>query len=185
MNISLYKNKYREQVQSICMASYEGAASMASAIQTVFCDSYLDLTPNTCMVLLDEEDSVFGYILSALNSKEWKTKQMNYLNESNSNPLSLEMAKGANFVMNNYSEEYQAHFHIQIKEEARGNGYGSMLLHCIEEHVRNNDINGIMCNVSISNKKAQAFYRRNGYVEIGRDDYEIAMGKILFGRKKK
>lgn len=185
MNVAIYRDEYREQVQSICMASFNGAPMMASAIRTVFCDSYLDITPNTCMVLLDESDHVFGYVLSASDYQEWAENQMDYLLENKADSLTIEMARGANSAMAKHSKKYPAHFHIQIKEEARGTGYGSMLLRCLEECVRNNNVNAIMCNVASSNPKALAFYLKNGYSELDRNEYELAMGKVLFGRKKR
>lgn len=68
---------------------------------------------------------------------------------------------------------------IYLKAEARGKGYGKLLLNRIIELAKENQKKSIYLNVNKHNTDSIAFYERNGFQKINEGVFEIGNGYVM------
>ena len=82
-------------------------------------------------------------------------------------------------VANPYGESYAYLDDFCVKEEFRGLGIGTELLHLAEEHIRTIKIDEVRLHVESINSSARKLYERNGYELLQADGSRFLMKKTL------
>ncbi|MFD6417882.1 GNAT family N-acetyltransferase [Streptomyces sp. NPDC060194] len=72
-------------------------------------------------------------------------------------------------------DRYPAHLHIDILPRGQGAGLGRRLLATLFAALRERGVPGVQLGVGGANTDAQAFYRRIGFTEHGREEWGLRM----------
>ena len=145
----------------------------------MFSTYYIDEETEHCFVL-EDDGRVVGYILCAPSAKRF-AKRYRKDNLKKIAHLSKLWAFIAFFGPVKYSllkGKYPAHLHIDILEEYQSAGYGKQLMSTLLEHLKQNNIKGVMLSCSSSNARAIAFYKKFGFKKI-----ISAFGGTLMGKE--
>lgn len=178
MKIQKYSPEYQKQVQNICLKTAGGgpfSRRKTNYLLTMYCDPYLE--DETAFLLTDEGNVARGYILCAENYEHYTghmTARVNRLPF----PYSL-LGKAELKFYERHKEEYPAHLHIDILESYTGGGNGTKLMHTLLEHLRQNQVPGVMLNVASSNHRAIRFYKKMGFELLKDNRFSLTLGKQL------
>jgi diamine N-acetyltransferase len=63
--------------------------------------------------------------------------------------------------------------HLYMLDRAKGSGAAQSLMNWAIDYARSAGYHRLVLSVFIENLRAQAFYRRNGFVEIGKNPYQV------------
>ena len=178
-SIRSYKPKDSEHLKYICIETasnlFRGKKITERALAEVYCRYYIEQEPESCFVVVDQNDIAKGYILCAKNYDAYKKIfKEKYLKTWNIATLIM-----GNFAMNSiqeFVEEYPAHLHIDLLPECQGQGYGRQLIERLIEHLREQKTEGLMLHVSMKNEGARAFYARCGFKVLHSDKNDVLMG---------
>lgn len=190
MNISIvsFNKEFYSDIQVICyQTGYLGESLVGTNLFNdkilfcnIFCNYYLKYEKENCFFAYDEENGkCVGYIIGSMNTKKQeKMFLFRFLPKILLRVLFVtifaypETIKSIiYFLKNNKSEkysktmyrEYPAHFHIDILKEYQRYGIGTKLINKYEEHMKNNNIEGIHLKTSSLNVKSIPFYKKNGF----------------------
>ena len=168
MEIKKYEEKYRTDVQDICIMT--GPASAATDrkvhdyIVNMYCNYYIDNQAENCFVLVDENDKARGYILCCESYKEFRTGIKKYMKIIRKTGLMNTIESYGETLCNAlFSRNYPAHMHIDIDYELNGKGYGSKMITMLFEHLKVKGVRGIMLVVGAGNTEAIGFYKKHGF----------------------
>jgi len=166
MRIVKYEDKYKEEVRNICyLTSSERYKNNRNNLYTLYCDYYLENEKENCFLALNDRDQVIGYILCAMNYKKYIKifKESYYKKITKSKDRFPLEAKLEMFNARRYGNKYPSHLHINILPMWQHMGIGKILIDTLKEHLINESVNGIFLCCGYDNKKAQAFYEKNGF----------------------
>jgi len=153
-----------------------------------FAAPYLVRDPSWCWIAADDQ-GVAGYLLTTPDSRafaawmdaDWLPAVRGlYPLRENSGWSSTEtwirqtihsLAGFPDFV-----DQYPAHLHIDFLPRAQGQGLGTQVLAAFQQKLRAEGIPGFHLGVGTENKKAQGFYRKQGFEVI-----QESPGVIYFG----
>ena len=168
MEIVPYSDKYREQVQKICLETGPAAAltdpKIGSCILNNYCNYYIDNEAEHCFVLLDDDGLARGYILCAGDYHTYRSRFKPYgkIIRKNGGREYIEML-AEHTAMRVFSRNYPAHFHIDISDEFTGRGCGPKLMEALLSKLREENVSGVMLTAGLGNEGAIRFYRRLGF----------------------
>lgn len=167
VSIRKYRTDDFEDVRHICIATSEMKTDTDKErdfILTLFCDYYIEVEPQNCFVAVNEDDKVIGYILCSEDYEKFAPKlKSDYIIKFKTDIFKKISSKAGLFFYIVYKKKYPAHLHIDILEEYQRMGIGHLLMNSLLEHLKNNNINGIMLTVSSKNKKGMSFYKKYGF----------------------
>lgn len=153
----------------------------------VFADPYLELVPELCFVIADDE-GVAGYTVGAVDTTdfyarwraEWtprfadrypKPPQETSRHES----LVLSLHNPERFLPTSFGE-YPSHLHINLDTRARRQGWGTKLLAALFGQQREGGSPGVHLTTSTDNTRAIAFYHSLGFEVLDRPGNATVMG---------
>lgn len=183
MKVVPYCEKYRQQVQNICLTTGPSEAltdsTVGSCILSNYCNYYIENEPEHCFILLDEEDNAQGYILCAADYRVYRSRFASYAGvvRSKGGMMFAEML-GEQIALRFFGRRYPAHLHIDISEEYTGKGWGTELMNALISRLESEGVRGIMLIVGAGNKGAIRFYTRHGFRTL----ISAAGGRVM-GRK--
>ncbi len=180
MEIVPFEEKYRDDVEAICIATASEKARTSKVHHDftlwMYCDAYLD--DGICYVLLQEGKPV-GYVMSVVSYAQWRKAMLPYaekiaeLPEPYPTRLRMELEEYGKY------DAYPSHMHIDILESYTGNGNGSKLLQTLFARLRKEGVPGVMLGVAAQNKRAIAFYQKNGFEILEGGEGGFTMGVRL------
>ena len=177
MKIEKYTPAYKEQVRSVCLKTAHGRMSRRKRafLLSMYCDHYLD--HGTAFVLTDVGNVVRGYILCAEN---WDDYIRDMAPRAAAFPLLYSILAKMEFKSyRTYREAYPAHLHIDILESYTGCGKGKLLMQTLLDHLREQQVPGVMLNVAASNHRAIRFYEKCGFTLLKDNKFSLTLGMKL------
>lgn len=153
---------------------------------------YIIKSPSDCFVIVDS-GFVSGYILCAKNTNDfykWMNEKWlpnireNYREgftpkSENEKSMLETINKDCQLISSNWITDYPAHLHIDILKNLQGKGSGRKLMETLFSHLIDEKISGIHLGVSESNKNAQEFYKKMGFVVLEKEEWGLILGKKL------
>lgn len=153
-------------------------------------------------VVVDKETGLpSGYIIGCKDTqefykkrKEYLTPLKNYVQESKNNKsetekdlkntiLSAIETRQENLTDDDseafWCKEYPAHLHIDLLPVLQGCGLGHKMMQTFLENLRSKGIKGVHLGVGGENKKACAFYQREGFSVLKQTDWGFWLGMKL------
>ena len=181
-SIRKYHSKDAEHLKRICIETasdvFRGHAFVEKALTEVYCRYYIEQEPESCFVVVDQDDIAKGYILCAKNYDKYKKVfKEHYLKTWN--PATLIMGNFAMKSIRTYAKEYPAHLHIDLLPECQGKGYGRKLIEELTGYLKEQKITGLMLHVSMENERARVFYAKCGFEILHADKHDVLMGMVL------
>ena len=178
-----------ERMEYICLHASENPMTenplFREAVLEVFCRYYLAFEAENCFVAVNEQDEAQGYILCAPDFCDYEKRFRNYLADRAGNPVLSMMAEGTLNALRSYALDYPAHLHIDLLPACQGRGIGKQLIHVLCEHLKENNIKGLMLNVSKDNAGAIRFYEKCGFSLLASGEQECAYGVRLVAQREK
>lgn len=171
IEIRKYESKDKENLRKICIAT-SGMPTETEVqrkfLTLMFNDYYSEAEPENCFVAVNEDDEAVGYIICSINYDEYnKIFSRFYLPEIKELGAKYYfMAKTEMLLHGFFKKKYPAHLHIDILDSCQGQGVGTRLITALCEHLKENNVKGIMLSCGASNTKAVKFYKKNSFVLI-------------------
>lgn len=167
MQTEKYNDKYRQDVQYVCLKTGPDEAPYDERVGTYilncYCNYYIDWEKNNCFVLTDNDKAV-GYVLCAPYYKKYRQKSADYIKTAKKYAgKDRNEIRAEQFALRLFSKKYPAHLHIDILEQYTGKGSGTALMKTLLGHLKNTGVKGVMLIVGSGNKEAQRFYSRLGF----------------------
>ena len=173
-----YKPKDSENIKKICIDTANGIFQkrmFKKPLLDVYCRYYIEQEPESCFVVIDENDEAKGYILCAKRYEDYsKIFIEKYLKKNGL--VTFFLGKFALNEMHDYVKEYPAHLHIDLLLECQGQGFGRKLIKTLIEHLQEQKITGLMLDVGTDNVGARAFYKKCGFKELHVGKQGVLMG---------
>ncbi len=184
VDIKEFDNKYFADVRQVCVNTGPKSArtydSEREKLLTVYCDYYCNEEPDNAFVLVDENDTVQGYILCAENAKKYRKNFTPYMKKLRRYGVKCCIEPwGEQLIYSFFGRKYPAHLHIDINKSFTGNGNGTRMMQALLGHLKNKNVSGVMLIVGSGNKEAIRFYKRNGFKVLCSIGGGTAMAKEL------
>ncbi|CAF0780495.1 unnamed protein product [Adineta steineri] len=159
-----------------------------------FVAPYIHLSPDLAFVLKDSEGNVCGYVLAALDSvsfytqyvNEWlpKMKQLypNIPSENERLKEDWEIIYGFhndNLQSFKLFDDYPSHLHIDLLPIAQRKGYGTKMIHHIENELQRRGSKGVHLGMAPNNTRALHFYTKLGFTILANGQDTMWLGKKL------
>ncbi|CAF3712657.1 unnamed protein product, partial [Adineta steineri] len=159
-----------------------------------FVAPYIHLSPDLAFVLKDSEGNVCGYVLAALDSvsfytqyvNEWlpKMKQLypNIPSENERLKEDWEIIYGFhndNLQSFKLFDDYPSHLHIDLLPIAQRKGYGTKMIHRIENELQRRGSTGVHLGMAPNNTRALHFYTKLGFTILANGQDTMWLGKKL------
>ena len=180
--IRKYHPKDAKNLKRICIETasnlFQGKQMTERALVDVYCRYYIEQEPESCFVVVDQNDVAKGYILCAKNYDAYSNVfKEQYLKTWN--PATIIMGNFAVKSIRDFAKEYPAHLHIDLLPECQGQGYGRQLIEVLIKHLKEQKIKGLMLHVSMENEGARAFYKKCGFQVLHAEKNDVLMGMKL------
>lgn len=167
MNVRAYEHNDAQDFRNICLRTAGDTVptgNKADFITALYCDYYIKNEPQNCIALTDDNDKAVGYIICSENYGFYKKHMKSTLKRITETGISNYLfALGEVIGHGLYSKHFPAHLHIDILPAYQHCGGGTMLMNALKSNLREKGINSIHLMVNADNKKAVAFYRKNGF----------------------
>jgi ribosomal protein S18 acetylase RimI-like enzyme len=169
VEIKVYNEKYLEDCRKILIETAPPSQVKTERGRTVnrlmYCDFYLQFSPETCFVITNENDNAVGYILCHTNFKEFEADfREHYLKKLYKTSFFAGLTRSFLFKMERrYCKVYPAHLHIDILESHQRMGLGHKLMDTLLQKLKEINISGVYLIVGNSNKKGVPFYKKYGF----------------------
>ncbi|MDD4839753.1 MAG: N-acetyltransferase [Clostridia bacterium] len=183
MNIRKFETKDSENLRKICheTATAKEYVENKELVCTLFCDYYFQIEPENIFVAADDNDEAQGYVLCALDYKNFFEIFNQYYLPKVRN-LSKKQALFCRFeplVYRKIAKEYPAHLHIDLLSVCQGQGIGGKLISSLCAYLTERGIDGLCLTVGADNKRAIKFYEKLGFEKI-----KSIFGKaFVYGKK--
>ena len=181
MTIRGYEPKDFDDVRFVCLNS-EGPCDLDEDgrffILTTYCDYYIEREPENCFVAADENDRAVGYIICAKDYDAYhRVFESEYLPRLSSLSAKHRFdAKNSTIMQKKYKADYPAHMHIDLLPEYQRMGLGSRMVDTLRDHLRSQNVPGVMLTVGSGNKVGQSFYNKYGFTLLKKFLTEYAYG---------
>lgn len=184
MTIRKYQEKDFEATKYVCihdMIGVEGYETIIEYVETMFCRYYLEKEPENCFVAVDENDKPIGYIYGVKDYNKYQENFEEYIKlvAEIEERRFLGEALTEMFDHAIYKEDYPAHLHIDILPDYQSKGIGSKLITAFCDHLKEENVKGVMLIVGTENSGARRFYERNGFTLLQDVPTGAAYGKKL------
>ncbi len=171
VTVKPYEEKYREDVKLICMNTGPGSVftdeKKRDYILTTFCYYYIEKEPENVFLIVDENDVAQGYIFGATDFNSYIRAFRPYLKKVRKTGISnffTAIAEISGHFL--FKKKYPAHLHINLNNDFRRNGNGSLLMKAQLENMKSKGVKGIMLITGSRNIPAINFYKKNGFKSI-------------------
>lgn len=171
VTVKPYEEKYREDVKLICMNTGPGSVftdeKMRDYILNTYCYYYIEKEPENVFLIVDENDVAQGYIFGAADFDNYLAAFRPYLKEVKKTGIINYLTAIAEITGHKvFRRKYPAHLHINLNEDFRRNGNGSLLMKTQLENMKSKGAKGIMLITGSGNIPAVNFYKKNGFKSI-------------------
>ena len=175
---------YRDAVVKLCLEDL-GCLSAGEETQTftamLKCESYLDLTPETCFVVVDENNTVVGCVLCCPDFDAFEASfNETYLPKAAA--LSVRRYVDAKLGLLPYAmfrKEYGAHLALYVKSAWAGLGVESLLTTALFSELRRRRVKGVVTLTEPDNEDRIRFLKDAGFKKVLTTKYGQAMGLEL------
>eukprot|EP00040_Diaphanoeca_grandis_P012172 m.62030 g.62030 ORF g.62030 m.62030 type:complete len:207 (+) comp23071_c1_seq1:369-989(+) len=153
---------------------------------------YCTLSPELAFVLVDSHDTVCGYTLAALDSREFYVRLKQHLVKvaagfPSPSALPKDMWGPEEELINEINNptvhlpdelyaSYPSHLHIDLAPHAQGFGYGGKAMAMVFSALRDQGSKGVHLEMSRSNTRAFKFYTKLGFAVIPSDTEALYLG---------
>ncbi|NLX93507.1 MAG: GNAT family N-acetyltransferase [Clostridiales bacterium] len=166
-----YECKDQPAVQGVCIATGPANANkpeVRARLLACFCDYYVEKEPENCFVLADDDANAVGYILCAENFGRYYTAFCKeYVGRARQGGLVNGISAWFTTLPQHfYAKKYPAHLHIDILPAYQRQGWGTVLMDTLTNHLRAKKIPAVMLVVGAGNKKGISFYKKYGFVQV-------------------
>ena len=136
---------------------------------------------DSSFVLVDDNDTVVGYVLCEPNYKRFH-KVFRKVDVPEIKKLDKSSGKQAWLFPIPYDVfgwKYPAHLHIDILDEYQSQGYGGQLMEALFTELKERKVKGVMLQAHLSNVGAIRFYERLGFKMLSTKLKTATMAKNL------
>ena len=175
---------YRDAVKKLCLEDL-GCLSAGEETQTftsmIKCEAYLDLTPETCFVVVDENNAVVGCVLCCPDFDAFEAA----FNEAvlpKAAALSVRRYVDAKLGLLPYAmfrKEYGAHLSLYVKSAWAGLGVDGLLITALFSELRRRHVSGVVTLTEPENEDRIRFLKENGFKKVLTTKFGQAMGLEL------
>lgn len=152
------------------------------ALPRIFVGPYLAFAPELAWVVEDDE-GVCGYCLGTADSaafydryeREWRPDLVARFPAPTGGPATWSRAQQIHHLYHHPDHHipgppgrFPAHLHIDLLPRAQGRGLGTRMISIALDALRRRGLPGVHLGVGTVNTRAQAFYRKLGFVELCR-----------------
>ena len=161
-----------------CLSASEETKAFTSMVK---CESYLDLTPETCFVVVDESNTVVGCVLCCPDFNAFEAS----FNETvlpKAAALSVRSYVDAKLGLLPYAmfrKEYQAHLALYVKSAWAGLGVDSLLTTALFSELRRRHVKGVVTITEPENEDRIRFLKDAGFKKKLTTKFGQAMGLEL------
>lgn len=201
-SIHLFHSGDEDAVYEVCLKTGDAGQDASSlysdpkALGHLFVGPYLRLEPELAFVLVDSS-GVCGYALGALDSErffvaylnEWLPQIRRAHPEPSGDPAQWTLTQRIyhqyyrpRIFFPDSFKDYPSHLHIDLLPRAQGRGNGSRMMQVLLEALRNRASPGVHLSMAASNRRAEKFYRKLGFVELARVD-SAETPTLYFGKR--
>lgn len=150
------------------------------ALARIFVGPYFAYEPE-CAFVLEDPEGVCGYVLGALDSKEfyarydseWRLDLCRTFPAPQGDPGSWSRTQKvyswyhqADYTMPEPYQQYPSHLHVDLLERAQGKGLGRTMMETLMEKLREKGSAGVHLGVSAVNERAVLFYAKLGFIQL-------------------
>jgi len=156
----------------------------------VYVAPYLDFSPEFSYAIVAPEPC--GYLLAALDTTEfesllareyWPKLQGRYeFAHPHFKPSDLEiffMIHNPELAPKAIKEKYPSHMHIDLLPKIQGQGIGGRIIRMLLDQLKAAGSTGVHLSVGMKNERAQAIYRKLGFVDLEQSGDALYMGLLL------
>ncbi len=192
-----YEPRDEEACYQVCLETGDFGAdgthlfNYPKLIGHIYTGQYLKFAPDLAFVLEDKE-GVCGYTLGALDSEpfyqrvteEWYPSLRNLYPDPTAPRESWTKDEELCHEIHHPGppalfDEYPSHLHIDIIARGQGKGMGRAMIDTLLNALRAQGATGVHFGVAKLNTKAQGFYKKYGFVDLGTGDTCFYMGMKL------
>lgn len=162
------KRSDKAAVERICLATASDYLNSTEKLQEytlLMYSRYYTRMLEDSFVAVNYKDKPIGYILCAPDYNAYKNSF--YRNElkqmKNISMFKCISTLGEIAYMKRFAKEYPAHLHIDILPQYQHQGIGKKLMCSLFNHLKSNNVKGVMLTVSADNKSAIEFYKMCGF----------------------
>ncbi len=175
---------YRDAVIRLCL---EDLGCRTAADETrrftamLKCESYLDQTPETCFVVVDETNTVVGCVLCCPDFDAFEAA----FNENclpKAAAMSVRRYVDAKLGLLPYAmfrKEYAAHLALYVKPAWAGLGVDALLLTALSAELRRRRVKGVVTLTEPDNEDRIRFLKENGFKSVLTTKFGLAMALDL------
>lgn len=194
--IRRYRAGDRDALYEVCLRTADSGGDATERyrdprlVGEVFVGPYLALQPQFAFVV-DDGSGAEGYVLGALDTTRfavecertwWPALREKYRNV----PAPTDRSDGwlLDWIHHppappDIVDEYPSHLHIDLLRRWQSGGWGRRLMQRLWTDLTAAGSPGVHLGVSARNTNAIGFYRHLGFVELGRGDGDVLMGRKL------
>lgn len=180
MSIRRYQATDRDDVRRVCVgtAGNVNTDKAKGILWNLFCDYYIDEEPDCCFVYADNDNVAQGYIIASADYKQYEeTYRKSYLKNLRKLKFTDSIVKALDlWYCRRYARVYPAHLHIDIMPEYQRMGLGHKLMNALTIALAEKGVKGVYLIVGKNNLKGVNFYKKYGFIQIGK-----VLGSIVFG----
>jgi ribosomal protein S18 acetylase RimI-like enzyme len=201
MDIRQATKSDQERLYEICVLTGDSGKDATGIFQQpqllgdIWVGPYLQLSPEHCFVVQNENGQALGYCIATLDSTSfdtvaaalwWPAKQAVYSKPDIAQKDSWSRDERLTHLIHNpltspteFLKEFPSHAHINLVAEMQGKGWGRNLMEAMENSLREARSPGVHLILSSKNLNALAFYQAIGYHVIFEREGEIGVAKKL------
>ena len=203
-SIRPYERRDLESLYEICLRTGDSGGDAThlhddpQALGHLYAAPYAALEPGLAFVLEAPDVSVCGYILGALDTREfherfvreWLPQVQGRVPDPQGDPESWTPTERIYHRLHHARlhaparlDEYPSHLHIDLLPVAQGKGQGRRLMERLLGELRTRGSPGVHLGVGEKNVRAYGFYRRLGFAELERAPGSAFLGLKLEGER--
>ena len=179
MKVVEYTPDLEQDLQKLCVQIAAPSDEAGKKyLLVMYCNAYLQ--EKNALVLETEDGTPAGYVFWSAPWPEHAAVLRPYLAGIDAlGGIYPYMAKAELQVYKEYAPEYPVHLHIDLLEAYTGGGNGTRLMQTLLARLCAEDAKGVMLQVSTENKRAVAFYRKNGFAVLQETPHYLVMGQKI------
>jgi len=169
MKIIQYEEKYKLDCQNVLLKAVPKNQVKTKkgklANLMLYCNFYLETSPKTCFMAVNEQDEAVGYVICHPCFKTFEKEfKENYLKKLYKISMRAGLLRSIMFIIEKrFAKVYNAHLHIDILPNYQRMGLGHKLIDALKAKLIEDNVNGVYLIVGNINKKGVNFYKKYGF----------------------
>lgn len=130
-----------------------------------YLDYYPEYACDTSLKAVDEDGTIFGYIVCSDNQEEFYSRMMKEFipQMETMDPGAKKWFEESQSLYNENSKKYPAQIHVDVLQEYQNHHAGTKLLKALIQLLKEKNVKGIMLGVDSFREQAVHFYKKNGF----------------------